>query len=159
MMNIAYFYVNFFRYYKRFLPSWPCRHFLKYFYPISSNTQIFISSWYNYANKINCNFTKKACNFIIKRLKHNKCSWSLKKTERIKQNTIDRTCFLNNHLEQVNWVPFSLKLMTITRVMNMKLFIIPEEQQLWPSPFLEIIYIATTIGAHQRLPCGDNCIS
>ena len=53
-----------------------------------------------------------------------------KRTERIKQNTLDRTCFSNNHSEQVDWVSFLLKLRTITGVMNMKLFIIPEEQQL-----------------------------
>ena len=53
-----------------------------------------------------------------------------KRTERIKQNTLDRTCFSNNQAEQVNWVSFLLNLRTITRVMNMKFFTILEEQQL-----------------------------
>ena len=78
IMTIVYFYVNFFRFTKKFLPLLTLKAFfeifltqLPAFLPMIFGTYV---HWLihgtlinkNYANKINCRFTEKVCKFAIR---------------------------------------------------------------------------------------------
>ena len=72
-LNIVYFYKNFFHFTKKFLPLLTIHAFFQNILPhlTPSNPHV-IFYWFsladilNYANKINCSFTKKASKFVIK---------------------------------------------------------------------------------------------
>ena len=69
-MNIVYFYMNFFSFYEKFFPLLTMHAFFRNILPHYNTHDIFY--WFlsvdiqNYANKINCSFTKRACKFVIK---------------------------------------------------------------------------------------------
>ena len=63
-MEIVYFYENFFRFTKLFLPSWPCRFFSKYFYTI-------LGDFFNWSSLLNNSLVRFFCgeNFTSKKFR------------------------------------------------------------------------------------------
>ena len=101
-MNIVYFYMNFFSFYEKFFPLLTMHAFFQNILPHYNTHDIFY--WFlsvniqNYANKINCSFTKRACKFVIKTWRDSSTETFLgvtKGTECLQRSIFDRLRFLD----------------------------------------------------------------
>ena len=69
-----------------------------------------------------------------------------KEVERLQQNALVKLHFTDSKTEDHRTACFEYNIFSQQ----------PEEQLLWTSLFLQILQVATKIGIHHRLSCGDN---
>ena len=146
MMEIVYFYDNFFCFTKNFfpLPLTLWGFFSKDFYPNPRRSfqVIFI-----------CTFTKKACKFTVQKDSKNVLSYQRNRTPPAKH--LCQTPFFRFRLRaSLVTESFLLKLKTITTCFELCFSQLPERQRLWTSLFLQMLQVAIKIRIHYMLFCG-----